>query len=105
MTTSPSLLPVHKRYKVTFSHGEGAYLFDNDGKKYLDFGAGIAVNALGHCHPKMVEAITNQAKKSFGMFRIFIMATSSITMPIDWLPTPLLITSSSVIPAQKVSNA
>ena len=71
MTTSPSLLPVHKRYNVKFSHGEGAYLFDNDGKKYLDFGAGIAVNALGHCHPKMVEAITAQAKKLWHISNIY----------------------------------
>lgn len=71
MTTSPKLLPVHKRFDVTFSHGEGVYLFDNDGKKYLDFGAGIAVNALGHCHPKMVEAITTQAKKLWHVSNIY----------------------------------
>ena len=71
MTTSPSLLPVHKRFDVTFSYGEGSYLFDNNGKKYLDFGAGIAVNALGHCHPKMVEAITTQAKKLWHVSNIY----------------------------------
>ena len=71
MTTSPSLLPVHKRFDVIFSHGEGSYLFDNNGKKYLDFGAGIAVNALGHCHPKMVEAITTQAKKLWHVSNIY----------------------------------
>lgn len=71
MTTSPNLLPVHKRFDVTFSHGEDIYLFDNDGKKYLDFGAGIAVNALGHCHPKMVEAITTQAKKLWHVSNIY----------------------------------
>lgn len=71
MSTSPKLLPVHKRFDVAFSHGEGVYLFDNEGKKYLDFGAGIAVNALGHCHPKMVEAITNQAKKLWHVSNIY----------------------------------
>lgn len=71
MTTSSKLLPVHKRFDVTFSHGEGVYLFGNDGKKYLDFGAGIAVNALGHCHPKMVEAITTQAKKLWHVSNIY----------------------------------
>ncbi len=71
MITSDKLLPVHKRFDVIFSHGEGAYLFDNNGKKYLDFGAGIAVNALGHCHPKMVEAITNQAKKLWHVSNIY----------------------------------
>ncbi len=70
MTTSSKLLPVHKRFDVAFSHGEGVYLF-SEGKKYLDFGAGIAVNALGHCHPKMVEAITNQAKKLWHVSNIY----------------------------------
>lgn len=71
MTTSAKLLPVHKRFNVTFSHGEGAYLFDEAGKKYLDFGAGIAVNALGHCHPKMVNALTLQAKKLWHVSNIY----------------------------------
>lgn len=71
MTTSSKLLPVHKRFDITFSHGEGVYLFAEGEKKYLDFGAGIAVNALGHCHPKMVEAITNQAKKLWHVSNIY----------------------------------
>jgi acetylornithine/N-succinyldiaminopimelate aminotransferase len=70
MTTSQKLLPVHKRFDITFSHGKGVYLF-SEGKKYLDFGAGIAVNALGHCHPKMVEAITNQAQKLWHVSNIY----------------------------------
>jgi len=71
MSTSAKLLPVHKRFNVAFSHGEGAYLFDETGKKYLDFGAGIAVNALGHCHPKMVNALTSQAKKLWHVSNIY----------------------------------
>lgn len=64
MTTSPKLLPIHNRFDISFSHGEGVYVFSSkDQKKYLDFGAGIAVNALGHCHPNMVKAITTQANK------------------------------------------
>jgi acetylornithine/N-succinyldiaminopimelate aminotransferase len=70
MTPSSKLLPVHKRYDISFSHGEGVYLF-SEGKKYLDFGAGIAVNALGHCHPKMVEAITSQANKLWHVSNIY----------------------------------
>ncbi len=70
MTTSSKLLPVHKRFDISFSHGEGVYLFSEE-KKYLDFGAGIAVNALGHCHPKMVEAITSQAKKLWHVSNIY----------------------------------
>lgn len=70
MTTSSKLLPVHKRFDITFSHGKGVYLF-SEGKKYLDFGAGIAVNALGHCHPDMVSAITKQAKKLWHVSNIY----------------------------------
>ncbi len=70
MTTSDKLLPVHKRFDIAFSHGLDAYLFAGN-KKYLDFGAGIAVNCLGHCHPKMVEAITNQAKKLWHVSNIY----------------------------------
>lgn len=70
MSTSSKLLPVHKRFDISFSHGEGVYLF-SDGKKYLDFGAGIAVNALGHCHPKMVEALSSQAKKLWHVSNIY----------------------------------
>lgn len=70
MTTSSKLLPVHKRFNISFSHGKGVYLFSDD-RKYLDFGAGIAVNALGHCHPKMVEAITKQANKLWHVSNIY----------------------------------
>lgn len=70
MFTSNKLLPVHKRFNIAFSHGEGVYLF-SEGKKYLDLGAGIAVNCLGHCHPKMVEAITEQAKKLWHVSNIY----------------------------------
>ena len=63
MTISSKLLPIHKRFEITFSHGQGVYLYDNSNNKYLDFGAGIAVNALGHCHPSLVKALSEQSKK------------------------------------------
>ncbi|MBT3265943.1 aspartate aminotransferase family protein [Candidatus Poribacteria bacterium] len=47
---------------LAFVRGEGAYVWDADGARYLDFLGGIAVNALGHCHPAVVDAITEQAK-------------------------------------------
>ncbi len=53
----------YKRYDVVFDRGMGSYLYDKDGKKYLDFFSGIAVNALGHNNKAIVEAITKQAKK------------------------------------------
>jgi acetylornithine/N-succinyldiaminopimelate aminotransferase len=56
-------LPVFARYPLILDHGEGPYVFDTDGKKYIDFLAGIAVNVLGHAHPKLVAAISEQAGK------------------------------------------
>lgn len=57
----PALLPTYNRTDVAFVRGEGSYLFAEDGKRYLDFGAGIAVNAFGHANPKLVDALTQQA--------------------------------------------
>jgi acetylornithine/N-succinyldiaminopimelate aminotransferase len=59
----PALLPTYNRTDVAFVRGEGSYLFAEDGKRYLDFGAGIAVNAFGHAHPRMLKALTDQAGK------------------------------------------
>src|ERR1051325_1665478 len=59
----PALLPTYNRTDVAFVRGEGSYLFAEDGKRYLDFGAGIAGNAFGHAHPRMVKALTEQAGK------------------------------------------
>ena len=56
-------LPVFNRYKIVLDHGEGAYLYDINGKKYIDFLAGIAVNVLGHGCKPLVDAISNQAAK------------------------------------------
>ena len=55
------LLHVYARLPITLVRGQGTRVWDTDGKEYLDFLAGIAVNALGHCHPKMVRAIQEQA--------------------------------------------
>lgn len=56
-------MPVFARYPMVISHGEGAYVTDTDGNRYLDFFAGIAVNALGHNHPNLVKAVAEQAAK------------------------------------------
>ncbi len=53
----------YKRFKVIFVKGNGMYLFDTDGNRYLDFLAGVAVNALGHLHPVMVDTIKRQSEK------------------------------------------
>ena len=55
------LVHTYNRPEVVFAKGEGAYLVDSDGKRYLDFVAGIAVNALGHSDPQWTEAVTGQA--------------------------------------------
>ena len=57
------LLNVYNRYDVTFEKGEGTYIYDNKGNKYLDFVSGISVNCLGHSSPIIVEALTEQSKK------------------------------------------
>ena len=59
----PALLPTYSRTDIAFVRGEGSWLFDEHGKRYLDFGAGIAVNAFGHANPKLVAALTEQAGK------------------------------------------
>ena len=59
----PPLLPVYKRAEITFERGEGAYLFDRAGRRYLDFGSGIAVTLLGHAHPHLVAVLEAQAEK------------------------------------------
>ncbi len=58
-----SYVPVFNRYKIVLDHGKGAYVWDVDGRKYLDFLGGIAVNVLGHDDPQLVEAVTQQAHK------------------------------------------
>jgi acetylornithine/N-succinyldiaminopimelate aminotransferase len=56
-----SILPTYNRAPLTFVKGEGSWLIEQDGRRFLDFGAGIAVNALGHAHPALVQALTDQA--------------------------------------------
>jgi acetylornithine/N-succinyldiaminopimelate aminotransferase len=57
------MMPSYARVDIAFERGEGCWLFTAGGDRYLDFGSGVAVNALGHSHPHLVEAITEQAKK------------------------------------------
>lgn len=57
------LLPVYARAPLAFERGEGARLYTPEGEEYLDFGSGIAVNALGHAHPALVRALKDQAEK------------------------------------------
>ncbi len=56
-------MPVYSRADIQFERGQGCYLFDSEGRRYLDFTSGIAVASLGHCHPGLVAALTEQAHK------------------------------------------
>ena len=58
-----ALMPNYNRADICFEHGQGAYLFDETGRRYLDFGAGIATSSLGHNHPGLTAAIAEQAHK------------------------------------------
>src|SRR5208282_2231262 len=57
------LLPTYNRYPVAFERGKGVFLYDFAGKKYLDFVAGLGVNALGHAHPRIVKTIREQSAR------------------------------------------
>lgn len=70
---SKYLMNTYARFSITFTHGAGSWLWDEDGKKYLDALSGIAVCVLGHAHPAVTKAITNQAQRllhTSNLFRI-----------------------------------
>jgi predicted acetylornithine/succinylornithine family transaminase len=58
-----NVIPSYARFEIVLSHGAGSFLFDITGKRYLDFGGGIAVSSLGHAHPAITEALIEQSKK------------------------------------------
>ncbi|SCV63707.1 Succinylornithine transaminase/acetylornithine aminotransferase [Anaplasma phagocytophilum] len=67
------MIPFYKPFGISFVRGEGVYLYDSSGKRYIDFGSGRATSALGHCHPAMVQALCEQSKALWhvsNMYRI-----------------------------------
>lgn len=68
---SDHIMGVYNRAPLAFERGEGARLFTTDGQAYLDCMAGIAVNALGHSHPKLVQAVKDQAEKLWHVSNVF----------------------------------
>jgi acetylornithine/N-succinyldiaminopimelate aminotransferase len=64
-------LPTYSRVDLAFERGEGVWLIADNGKRYLDFTSGVAVNALGHTHPHMVAAITEQAQKLWHVSNLY----------------------------------
>jgi acetylornithine/N-succinyldiaminopimelate aminotransferase len=65
------LLPTYARVDLAFERGEGAWLIAVNGDRYLDFTSGVAVNALGHAHPHLVEAVSEQAKKVWHVSNLY----------------------------------
>jgi len=65
------LLPTYKRPPVVMTHGRGSYVSDSTGKKYLDFLGGIAVNALGHAHPRIVKVIRREAARAIHFSNLY----------------------------------
>lgn len=65
------LLPTYKRSPIVFTHGRGAYVFDSTGKEYLDFLGGIAVNALGHAHRRIVRTIRRESARAIHFSNLF----------------------------------
>jgi acetylornithine/N-succinyldiaminopimelate aminotransferase len=68
---SSHLLPTYARVDLAFERGEGAWLFTTEGERYLDFTTGVAVNALGHAHPHLVKALTEQAHKVWHVSNLY----------------------------------
>lgn len=66
-----SVLPTYNRAPLTFVKGEGSWLIEADGRRFLDLGSGIAVNALGHAHPSLVEALTSQAQSLWHVSNLY----------------------------------
>jgi acetylornithine/N-succinyldiaminopimelate aminotransferase len=67
----PAVMPVYARADIAFERGQGAYLFDTDGRRYLDFASGIAVTSLGHCHPVLVDALVAQGNTLWHTSNLF----------------------------------
>src|SRR5271154_6451865 len=65
------LLQTYSRYPLVIERGKGVFLFDLDGKKYLDFVAGLGVNALGHAHPRIVKVIREQAARAIHLSNLY----------------------------------
>ena len=72
------IMNTYSRMPLVFEKGRGAYLWDFDGKKYLDFVSGLAVNNLGHCHPKVVETIKRESEKLIHVSNLYFIASQAL---------------------------
>jgi acetylornithine/N-succinyldiaminopimelate aminotransferase len=71
MPVSPHVMPTYARADLAFERGEGAWLYTASGERYLDFTSGVAVNALGHAHPTLIAALTDQAQKLWHVSNLY----------------------------------
>ena len=67
----PSLMPTYSRIDLAFERGEGAWLYTHDGRRFLDFTSGVAVNGLGHCHSHLVKTLQEQAARLWHVSNLF----------------------------------
>ncbi len=65
------VMPTYSRKQIEFVRGKGCYLYNKKNEKYLDFASGIAVNSLGHCHPKLIKALSKQSKLLWHVSNLF----------------------------------
>ncbi len=70
-TNNSYIMPTYGERDLGFFKGKGCYLYTDSGKKYLDFGGGIAVNSLGHCHPKLVNVLKKQSEKLWHISNLY----------------------------------
>ncbi len=66
-----NVMPTYGNKTLQFVKGKGCYLYTSQNKKYLDFASGIAVNSLGHCHPKLIEALNKQSKQLWHVSNLY----------------------------------
>src|SRR3990172_2456995 len=71
------LMNTYSRIPLVFEKGNGVYLWDVDGKRYLDFVSGLSVNILGHCHPEIVKAIKKQSEKLLHVSNLYYIASQA----------------------------
>ena len=77
------MTPNYSPMNMLPSHGKGSRLWDTDGKEYLDFAGGIAVSALGHCHPELISALVDQANKFWHVSNVIYIPFQPIIKPIN----------------------
>lgn len=65
------LIPVYNRYPLAIARGKGVFVYDQEGRRYLDFITGIGVNALGHAHPRIVKVIREQAARAIHLSNLY----------------------------------